>query len=269
MSRIKPIVLEGSKSQHINKAETGFNNKIRSYINNSYLMKNRPVTRTLRKSFETLFSLESDLKKREIIIAEKEKALQERDAALRVMEKALLERDEARKDLDIARKDSFVDCLTGCYNRNYFEKLIDENDDCANSHNKIGFIFIDINDLKQINDEQGHEAGDELIVNTAEFLKSNFRKDYDVVMRIGGDEFVVFCYNYRDTENFENNLKLKMERHCSVLPLINFSYGVAAFDRSIDRDLTYTVVRADKLMYAHKQKIKWERKRLSESVGVL
>ena len=51
-------------------------------------------------------------------------------------------------------------------------------------------LFVDVDDLKQVNDELGHGAGSMLLIETAELLRSSFRET-DVVGRVGGDEFVV------------------------------------------------------------------------------
>src|SRR5574344_3124726 len=64
-------------------------------------------------------------------------------------------------------KSIYKDSLTGCYNRNYFEKFKQEHFDPNRDHNRIRLVFVDINNLKTINDTQGHQAGDTLIKNTA------------------------------------------------------------------------------------------------------
>jgi diguanylate cyclase (GGDEF)-like protein len=50
--------------------------------------------------------------------------------------------------------------------------------------------FLDVDGLKEVNDEQGHDAGDQLLVNAADLLRDTFR-DSDVIARLGGDEFCV------------------------------------------------------------------------------
>ncbi len=84
--------------------------------------------------------------------------------------------------------ESITDELTGLYNRRYFEHNLDE------KLNKPGKVFsitnIDVNDFKKINDNMGHEKGDEALKILAEvFLK--VKRNYDLVARTGGDEFMV------------------------------------------------------------------------------
>ncbi len=89
-----------------------------------------------------------------------------------------------------------TDALTGIYNRNFFQKELDSEIAKASKNNNIAFsIFVvDINGLKRINDTYGHEEGDKLIIAVANLLKKSFR-DYDVITRSGGDEFVILCPN--------------------------------------------------------------------------
>ena len=54
----------------------------------------------------------------------------------------------------------------------------------------ISILVLDMNGLKEINDTQGHAAGDDLLIVSAEVIRKAFRPD-DIVARIGGDEFVV------------------------------------------------------------------------------
>ena len=160
-----------------------------------------------------------------------------------------------KQELEKYRQDSLVDSLTGCYNRNFFEKYKSENFDPNRDHNKIGLVFVDLNDLKKTNDSLGHEAGDKLIKDSANFLKSNFRKD-DTVIRLGGDEFVVICRNYQEDQNFEENLYFKVDESRILKSPVSFAFGVAVFDEKRDKNLDDTSHRADKLMYEHKREMK-------------
>ena len=90
---------------------------------------------------------------------------------------------------------SLQDSLTGLYNRLYFELIIEK----LIEFHKItqrGFtiFFLDLNNLKTINDNYGHLAGDALIKCVAESLKRTFR-DGDHLIRMGGDEFYIILEN--------------------------------------------------------------------------
>lgn len=81
---------------------------------------------------------------------------------------------------------SFRDMLTGLYNRNKYIKVLES---CEHFPVRdTGTAYIDLNGLKQINDNLGHEAGDRLICNAAKCILKTFPEDS---YRIGGDEFVI------------------------------------------------------------------------------
>ena len=86
------------------------------------------------------------------------------------------------------RERSEKDGMTGVYNRKTAEDLI-----CKNLKNNVPgiFLLVDMDRLKQINDQLGHKEGDKAIKGMATILKSQFRSS-DIVGRIGGDEFVVY-----------------------------------------------------------------------------
>ncbi|MDX1403981.1 MAG: diguanylate cyclase [Woeseiaceae bacterium] len=97
---------------------------------------------------------------------------------------------DARAEVQQMESIAHCDPLTGVLNRRGFEtnasRLLTESDDDASG----ALLFIDLNDFKKINDEYGHEIGDQLLVIAAERIKSSFRS-HDIIGRPGGDEFVV------------------------------------------------------------------------------
>lgn len=94
-----------------------------------------------------------------------------------------------RKKAEVALEfRSTHDILTGLYNRQYFEQEIER---LQNSRRQpVSILVMDMNGLKEINDTQGHAAGDEQLIVAAREIRKAFRPD-DIVARIGGDEFVV------------------------------------------------------------------------------
>ncbi|MGQ9699399.1 MAG: diguanylate cyclase, partial [Armatimonadota bacterium] len=81
------------------------------------------------------------------------------------------------------------DYLTKLYNRRYFsERLHRELDAAGREGRPVALLLADLDDLKAVNDELGHEAGDRAIIRAASVLSSNVRGT-DVVARLGGDEF--------------------------------------------------------------------------------
>ncbi|HTW62480.1 MAG TPA: GGDEF domain-containing protein [Terracidiphilus sp.] len=86
---------------------------------------------------------------------------------------------------------SLRDALTDLYNIRGFQLLAEQALRMARrAHLPFSVLYIDLDDLKRVNDTYGHQAGSALLIETGKILKSSFRET-DVVGRIGGDEFVV------------------------------------------------------------------------------
>ena len=92
------------------------------------------------------------------------------------------------------REWAFTDALTGALNRRYFEMFLDESvGEARRVRRSLSILVFDIDNFKRWNDENGHLAGDEILVETVKLLKSVVRPT-DKVCRIGGDEFAVIFY---------------------------------------------------------------------------
>ncbi|MBE6876864.1 MAG: diguanylate cyclase [Ruminococcus sp.] len=95
---------------------------------------------------------------------------------------------------------SSVDLLTGVYNRNAMNNRVDEL--CARagepSPDSVSIVFADLNGLKQINDNDGHSAGDKLLKDASAVLRNVF-PEYEIY-RAGGDEFMIIAMNLPETE---------------------------------------------------------------------
>ncbi len=104
-----------------------------------------------------------------------------------------------KKLIDNLQHQASHDSLTDLYNRNYFTKELHRvvEQHRRGSENKHGLIYIDLDNFKYINDTMGHIAGDKLIKELAQLLKSRIRKT-DILSRIGGDEFAILLYHDHD-----------------------------------------------------------------------
>lgn len=87
---------------------------------------------------------------------------------------------------------SNTDQLTGLFNRNYFDRVLEEWREKAHPEKPFSVIFGDINGLKRINDTYGHPAGDMMIKSCGNLLNQAVRNS-DLVFRLGGDEVVILC----------------------------------------------------------------------------
>lgn len=94
------------------------------------------------------------------------------------------------EELRAFRALAYRDPLTGLWNRRYFDERLAE--EISRARRKLEYTFslvlVDVNDLKLVNDQEGHAAGDELLVWVARFLQKATRA-HDLVCRLGGDEF--------------------------------------------------------------------------------
>ena len=115
----------------------------------------------------------------------------EAEIARLARQNASLRRAIAR--LQVFRAMAYRDPLTGLWNRRYFEERLKEEfsrSRRAGADRKFSVMVIDINGFKEVNDQNGHQAGDAMLKAVGEFLVAHLRT-HDVPCRTGGDEFMV------------------------------------------------------------------------------
>ena len=149
--------------------------------------------------------------------------------------------------------DSEHDPLTGIYNRRGGEEKIRE---CIAEGIGGTFILLDIDDFKHINDTYGHAMGDEVLSAVSMTLSSSFRSS-DVVMRMGGDEFVVFApglvnYFFIDGKLQQLNAKMREITCAAGKDNITVSIGAVINDGSYP-DYESMFNEADSLLYEMKK----------------
>ncbi len=99
--------------------------------------------------------------------------------------------DQLRNVLQSSVSMAYTDALTGLYNRRYMNANLDRKIlEIAETAKPVSLILFDIDHFKQVNDEHGHAAGDEVLKGIAERIGHSVR-DMDLVARYGGEEFVV------------------------------------------------------------------------------
>ncbi len=169
---------------------------------------------------------------------------------------------ERKKMEELLLTTSITDPLTGLMNRrgffNFAEKQIDI---FKRSKRNLTVLFLDLNDLKEINDNFGHNAGDQALLDIAGILRKTFRSS-DIIARIGGDEFTVLIIDPQSPDiekiinsKIKNNLTIhneKMKREYNL----SLSMGFAHFDHFCPSSIDALLVKADALMYEDKQRQK-------------
>lgn len=97
--------------------------------------------------------------------------------------------------LEPALREAATDDVTQLANRTMFmRRLIEEWDRSTRSKDPLALFLFDVDYFKQVNDLCGHMAGDEVLAAVGQSVKNSLRS-YDVVARIGGDEFAALCFN--------------------------------------------------------------------------
>lgn len=167
----------------------------------------------------------------------------------------LTDQTEQKQIEEQLRYMSFYDMLTGLYNRSFYEQEITRlstgNGDMA------GIISCDIDGLKLVNDNLGHQTGDLLIKLVGSVLKSNLREN-DIICRIGGDEFVILMPCIDDNTVVENacqKIHKEIERHniLNKKKPISVSIGWATDRIFSNKDILKIIKTADSLMYSEKK----------------
>jgi len=167
------------------------------------------------------------------------------------------EREEAlRRNVELLASLSLVDELTQLRNRRGFFELAQQALKVARREkHTLGLFFVDLNGLKQINDEFGHLAGDQALRDLAEVLRRTFRES-DIVARLGGDEFVALAHINRDTAVLDKRLQEQVElmnQNKRRRYSLEMSVGTAVFNISSDDDVEALIARADAAMYEDKR----------------
>jgi diguanylate cyclase (GGDEF)-like protein len=153
---------------------------------------------------------------------------------------------------------SLVDDLTGLYNRRGFLTVAEHQLKLADRNRKnLLLLFIDLDNLKDVNDEFGHPIGDQALIQTTRILKKTFRGS-DIIARIGGDEFVVLTLEISGAgaRTFYARLQKSLDsfnRHTRLPFALALSIGWAHYDPARPRSINTLLTQADQMMYRHKQ----------------
>ncbi len=163
-----------------------------------------------------------------------------------------------KKLLELERR-TVRDHLTGVYSRAFFESVLPEAFTHADrTGERLSLLFLDLDNLKPINDTYGHEAGDEVLRYVGRALLTHSRAA-DIPFRYGGDEFGVLLPNTsrEGAEIYKQHLdesELWTVQYSGRKIPVNLSPGIATFPDGLTRDITPEefVRSADRAMYRAK-----------------
>ncbi len=181
-------------------------------------------------------------------------------------QEAVRKEKELLQSLSMANEFARKDGLTGTRNKtayHEYEKGL-EQELYENKDLKFGIVICDLNDLKLINDTQGHKAGDDYIKSACKLICRAFA--HSPVFRVGGDEFAVVLkgQDYVERGNLIDSFRRQIEENIRIGNGALVASGMAEYQSDSDRSVDDVFKRADSRMYEDKVHIK-ELKLLLES----
>ncbi|MEZ5258006.1 MAG: sensor domain-containing diguanylate cyclase [Ilumatobacteraceae bacterium] len=157
---------------------------------------------------------------------------------------------ERRRNEEAVRYQAHHDHLTGLENRHSIMERLDRSLQAAGrSRDAVGLLYIDLDHFKLINDQFGHAAGDAVLRDVAEVLRSCVRST-DCAGRLGGDEFIIVCAGMEDPERLHHvAARVQAKLHRMQRPL---SASIGAVIAEPGERLEHLLHRADAQMYERK-----------------
>ena len=154
---------------------------------------------------------------------------------------------------------SLTDDLTKLYNRRGFMLFASRAVlQSKRQRQRLFIVFADLDNLKRLNDSQGHQTGDFYLASAAALLSSSFR-EVDTAARMGGDEFAVLglinetCIPESLVERFFDNIKKFNAENPTLPEPLAVSIGLAVYDPAVPEPIEAAIDRADEEMYNNKK----------------
>lgn len=168
---------------------------------------------------------------------------------------------EQNSKIELYRKMAYLDTMTGLKNRNAYITQLEYMKSHGDNYDFVEVVMIDINNLKNVNDEDGHDSGDSLIKHTAALIRELFPGE-EMCYRIGGDEFIVFiCDNEVDEQKLRRYVSEICRRYLK-LEKVSLSVAVGCAGGKLGkmgRTIDELIKDADNNMYDDKIRFKESR----------
>lgn len=162
--------------------------------------------------------------------------------------------------LEASKEQSLRDALTGCHNRRYLDEYLPSCESlCKREGRRVSIIMADLDFFKQVNDQHGHQAGDEVLRQAAQIIRRNLRES-DLLVRYGGEEFLILLHEPADGGALHVAEKIRASVEATAMHLPDgkqlsktISLGLAEYPEH--GDTLYKIIKyADVALYAAKDR---------------
>lgn len=222
------------------------------------------LSRDIARPIARLSALSTQLQSGAVVVDQECVDLDDAPAEIRTLQHNFCQMsDHIRNNLRELRRASYTDQLTGLHNRRYLaehgERIVDI---CRRGNRHCCCLMADLDHFKTINDQYGHQVGDEVLQVFAQVLSTTIRWS-DLVVRYGGEEFTVIAPNatLADGVRLAERIRISVEAMTMTSGTQQFGFtvsiGVAAHDDVPETGigvLDGLVGRADRALYRAKEK---------------
>lgn len=161
--------------------------------------------------------------------------------------------------LEMTKAQSLRDPLTGVHNRRFLDDYLQQYEEISKrSGKRVGFLMVDVDYFKQVNDQHGHQTGDSVLKGLSELLKDTVRSA-DMVVRFGGEEFLILLNEVKQglALKVAEKIRSSVEAHVFSLPngtVLSKTVSVGVAEYPDDGDSFYKVIKfADVALYKAKE----------------
>lgn len=162
---------------------------------------------------------------------------------------------------DLISKLAYSDGLTGLGNRTAYLEQLEAYENNPKEVTQLGIVYLDVNNLKKVNDSQGHDYGDELIRSAAKIIETSFG-EFGKSYRIGGDEFCVLMTGGNLKEKYEKGLNVfrQLIDEANELEIytcaVQIAHGFVVCKEFTKEKIEEAIADADNAMYQNKTELK-------------
>lgn len=145
---------------------------------------------------------------------------------------------------------SMLDGLTGMPNRRAFDEAFEQSlKRCRNASVELSLVLFDVDHFKRINDQYGHQIGDEVLINLAALVKKSLRS-LDIAARVGGEEFALILPEMpaQEVALVVERLRTRIDEAPWPVPGVTCSFGIAHLSAGVSETRTF-YREADEALY--------------------